>query len=247
MARYPVIDQDQGLPALAACLGGDDVGPQTAHRGAGTDLSMAPVAKAAAQVRDLTTSPRWAGGPTNRPDQFEAEASALVFSDFESLGPEPLGDPDFWRWVALSEFQDLVIWRYKREDAKVQPYWFGVGGSNFSRCLPFSLFLRSLLVRSCSSDLAERLSLLNVYSTDLWQSHLFAVRTSNSPGLTRALLSAELDGRLDVPGVEKNKLIKATGRELNRLRSNVVAETIDLAASQRVFDMALARAKEALQ
>lgn len=248
MPEYPVVSRNESIKAFQAVQTAvslpADISHFTTKRASARPFPQAEVGLAVESVLALTDSEEWKAGPGGREDEFEAQASEVAFPHLDALGVEALSDRDFWCWLAIGPFQELVLWRYdfsRQKSSAWMDYWFGAGGSLPHRCFPYSIYLRSVLVNACTDDPLERQKLLHVYSVDLWQSHLFAVRTSSSPGLVRAILEGALADRFDHADLDRNDVIKAVGKGVTSLRSNIVTEVLGETGCKRIFDMAVER------
>lgn len=245
MSQYPVLSQPSGLDVLSAIsehYASEDttVFPSALVelRGSGAMMDLAPVRLACAIVTAARKSGKWLGGVGKAADEFEAEVASDFHSHLHTLSQAALGDPDFWRWMAVACLWDDTLWRYKwKEGATIRPWWFGIG-DGYWRALPVSLFLRvEIAIAAAASTGAVTGSLLTgTDSVGLWQDQLYAVETGSSPSVVAAFVKARQTGRL--AGKNKSVAIKAIGRAINNLRSSVLTETLDHAGGESLLETA---------
>lgn len=144
---------------------------------------------------------------------FEAEASPALHAAMAEGGY--CADPEFWIWLTVVHFFDLVTWRY---GVKFAPANFGIGAA--SENFLFRLWLRAELVfdpaRSDHYELARKGS-----SLDFWRSHLFRQSYANARPFARALLQYQYPDAADEPRLE-TLAIRDLAKRLARVKSNLL-------------------------
>jgi hypothetical protein len=114
--------------------------------------------------------------------KFESEACSIVHS---TLPPDPcmLGDYEWWTWLAIVRFRDLVEWRYG-PSKPTAPANFGIGSG--SENLLYRMWLRADIgydpKRKDPYELARR------GDQDFWRSHVFRQSYGRCRTLVRALI-----------------------------------------------------------
>lgn len=245
MSQYPVLSQPSGLDVLGTiaehyALNDSSEFPSAfvEHRGSGGMMDLTPVQLACDIVTTARNSTNWVSGVGKAADEFEAEVAPGFHSSLQSLNRAALGDPDFWRWMAVARLWEDTLWRYKwKAGDTIRPWWFGIG-DGYWRSLPVSLFLRvEIATAAAASTGAVSGDLLTgTDSVGLWQDQLYAVETGSSPSVVAALIRARQTGRLS--GKNKSAAIKAIGRAINNLRSSVLTETLDQAGGEALIKTA---------
>jgi hypothetical protein len=152
---------------------------------------------------------------------FEASASVLVHQILPSRHPA-LSDPEFWIWLAVSHFRDLITWRYPRADGGVEGANYGIGsaGENFL----YRLWLRAELAYDANELDPYRWA--RVGDVDFWRSHLFRQGYASARQLVRALLKFQFPGREGRPRLSVEQ-IRELAKQLKRSRTNLIYEVMD--------------------
>lgn len=253
MSRYPVLVEDRdaeiGSPddVVVAIQGAEGELPEsfTKLRGSGEVMDLGPIVEAVAAVEDVRQDPRWRDELRENKkdlDDFHSAAAKAFHHPMSRLDAQALGDPDFWKWLALGRMWELTLWRYHHPAAPLRRDWFGLDNATW-RNLPLGLFLRlelaSRAAESSDGGYDHEYFLSGVLSIDLWQSHLFAVDTGFAPGLTAALLHARLDPKGALHGEGKSGQIKAAGRNVTFLRRTLLVEGLDMQGASAVVSGAL--------
>lgn len=247
MGRYPVLVQFSQTDLLADLAQHYSSSPAGAsfpeafveYRGRGGTIDLTHVRAAADAVDALRSDPKWVGGIGKAEDEFEAAAAENFHGHMSKLEALPLGDPDFWRWVAVAEMWDATLWRRKWKSGNpIQPSWFGLGGG-YWRALPVGLFLRVEVTHAAASVAGGSPVAMwsGIEAIGLWQDQLYAVETGASPAVVAAFLKERKTGKLS--GANKSAAIKRVGRAVNSLRSSVLSETLDQDGGEALMKTAL--------
>lgn len=221
--RYPTMTAGDANTYLLAKRAGVPIEADSLVRikGMGSEMDQTFVAT----LRDALGALRsgWVDGFKNDKERnvFEGKAARLVHS-LVSAEAELLSDPEFWIWLAVVHFPDLVEWRYGNPDGGTKLANYGVGSrtENFL----YRLWLRAELV--LDDDARDRYHLVDAGQIDFYRSHLFRQGYANARNFARALLrfqypSADLTApKLKI--VEIRDLVK----RLRRLRSNLFLEIL---------------------
>jgi hypothetical protein len=162
--------------------------------------------------------------------KFEALASRNVHEILPRAHPA-LGDPEFWIWLAVEHFADLIEWRYGDLTAGCDLKNYGIGsrGENFL----YRLWLRGEL--GYDPDGLNPYELAGRGDVDFWRSHLFRQRFANARIFARAWL------RFQFPEPDKPPRLSINGirqlvKRLRRLGTNLVVELLDESAATRLIE-----------
>lgn len=165
----------------------------------------------------------WPKGLKNDKERnvFEGKAARLVHGIVPSE-PELLGDPEFWIWLAVVHFHDLVEWRYGNPEGGTKLANYGIG-SRVENLL-YRLWLRAELVLDESAD--DRYHLVDAGQIDFYRSHLIRQSFANARNFARALLRFQYPNEdMTVPRL-KILEIRDLVKRLRRLRSNLFLEIL---------------------
>lgn len=221
MSKYYAISADDGIRYLKARDNGEGPSPEDYQRlvGGGTLMDMAPIAKLSVELRKLKK-----GFPAKLKERdpeggrFEQQACAMVHKCLAKCEPLALADREFWIWLAVVQFADIVEWRFgaSNHHAKLANYGIGQRIEN----LLFRLWLRAELVRDAKAK--DPYHLARTGDQDLWRSHILRQDYANARFVTKALL------RLQAGQLALRKLtvdgVRELAKRLRRLHANVVFE-----------------------
>jgi hypothetical protein len=164
-------------------------------------------------------------------NRIEGEA-ALIIHRRIAVGCEVLGDPDFWLWLAVVHFGDLVEWRYGNPTggAALPNYGIGARSENFL----YRLWLRAELVLDDSAS--DRYHLCRKGQIDFYRSHLFRQGFANTRAFARALLRYQYPNEDGTSPRLKVGEIRELVKRLRRLRSNLFLEILGEEECRRVIE-----------
>lgn len=156
---------------------------------------------------------------------FEAKASRLVHAAIPAHA-EMLADPDFWVWLAVVHFPEVVEWRYRYANRKSETFAqlanYGVGSRSDN--LMYRLWLRAELVLDAQAK--DRYHLADTGQIDFYRSHLFRQGYANARNFSRALLKYQYpNADLAEPRL-KTLVIRELVKRLRRMRSNLFLEIL---------------------
>lgn len=227
--RYPIIMAGDASRYLLAKRGDApmDVESIVQMRGSGDELDtwFIPTLRAGLQ-RLCAKLPNGLKSKTDpAANTFEAKASRIVHSAMPQ-NAAMLADPDFWVWLAVVHFPEIVEWRYRYQNRKSDTFAqldnYGVGSRSDN--LMYRLWLRAELVLDAQAK--DRYHLADAGQIDFYRSHLFRQGYANARNFSRALLryqypNADLaEPRLKT--IEIRELVK----RLRRMRSNLFLEIL---------------------
>lgn len=227
--RYPIIMAGDASRYLLAKRGDvpTDVDSIVQMRGSGEELDQWFIAPLRTGLERLCA--KLPEGLKSKADPaantFEAKASRLVHSAIPP-NAEMLSDPDFWVWLSVVHFPEIVEWRYQYKNRKSDTFAqldnYGVGSRSDN--LMYRLWLRAELVLDAQAK--DRYHLSDAGQIDFYRSHLFRQGYANARSFSRALLryqypNADLaEPRLKT--IEIRELVK----RLRRMRSNLFLEIL---------------------
>lgn len=174
-------------------------------------------------------------------NSFEAIAAKAIHSRVK-VGVEILADPDFWLWLAVVQFSDIVEWRYGNPASGTAAANYGVGAR--AENLLYRLWLRAELV--LDEQDADRYHLCDRGQIDFYRSHLFRQGYANARNFARALLVFQYPHKGDAtqPFLKVDQ-IRELVKRLRRLRSNLFMEILDEAECRKVIEDELDRVPDA--
>jgi len=175
-----------------------------------------------------------------RGGQFEAEACVEIHKCLP-FDPAMLGDHEFWTWLAVFRFRELVDWRY---GGKAAPANFGIG--NWSENLMYRLWLRADIVYK-PGDKNDPYSLARRGDQDFWRSHVFRQDYGKCRSLVRALVRYQFpDSSPDSPTLN-SKEIRELAKRLRRLHPTLIYECLDESAAYELVQREAEAVKRALK
>lgn len=225
--KYPTMTAGDANNYLVAKRGGTAMDAESLVRmkGTGPEIDDSFVAT----LRDALGAERagWPDGFKSKADPaangFEGKASRLVHS-ITPADSEMLADPEFWIWLAVIHFSDLVEWRYRyrKSDGEAQLANYGIGSRTEN--LMYRLWLRAELVLDEAE--IDRYHLAGTGQIDFYRSHLFRQGYANARNFARALLRYQYpNADATVPKL-KTIEIRELVKRLRRMRSNLFLEIL---------------------
>lgn len=227
--RYPIIMAGDAGRYLLAKRGDApmEVDSIVQMRGAGDELDQWFVPPLRAGLERLCAKlPEGLKSKTDpAANVFEAKASRLVHAAMPT-NAEMLADPDFWVWLAVVHFPEVVEWRYRYKNRKSETFAqldnYGVGSRSDN--LLYRLWLRAELVLDAQAK--DRYHLAEAGQIDFYRSHLFRQGYANARNFSRALLRYQYpNADLAEPRL-KTLEIRELVKRLRRMRSNLFLEIL---------------------
>lgn len=241
--RYVALKTDYAMVTLEALRRGEPVDEQRVlvFRGSGDDVEPA-VTRLAQVLNGIKAKyPRRLGRRDPAGGQFEAEACSEVHRALR-FDPQTLGDYEWWTWLAVFHFRELVDWRHGGETGRAAPANFGIG--NGSENLLYRMWLRADSgydpTRSDPYELARR------GDQDFWRSHVFRTAYGRCRSLVRSLILYQFpDGSSREPTLRTIE-IRELAKRLRRLHANIFYEYLDTDSAYKLVSAEAERVKEAL-
>lgn len=152
---------------------------------------------------------------------FEGEACPEMHRGLP-FDPRMLADYEWWTWLGVFHFRELVDWRHGSETTGAAPTNFGIG--NGSENFLYRMWLRADAGydprRTDPYELARR------GDQDFWRSHVFRQGYGRCRALVRALVLYQFpDGSSGNPTLKTNE-IRELAKRLRRMHPNVVFECL---------------------
>lgn len=241
--RYVALKSEHAIESLEARRRGEPVDEQKvlAFRGSGNDIDQVLVELARKLDEIKSRFPERLRRRDPAGGKFETEACSEVHRALP-FDPQMLADYEWWMWLAVFHFRELVDWRHGGETGQAAPANFGIG--NGSENLLYRMWLRADAgydpARSDPYDLARR------GDQDFWRSHVFRQGYGRCRSLVRALILYQFpDSAAGNPSLNTDE-IRELAKRLRRLHPNVFFEYLDENTAYELIRAEAERAKQAL-
>lgn len=231
--RYPVLSAMDATAYLFSKRTGSDAGVDhlVKLRGEGAELDQEFVDGLREKLAAIQSE--FAEGLKNQKDdlRFEAKAARAVHEDVPNC-PEIVGDPEFWIWLAVVHFRELVEWRYHNPPEGTSLANFGIGARVEN--LLYRSWLRAEIL--LDEEAHDRYHLCAAGQIDFYRSHLFRQTYANARNFARALLRFQYPHKDPAAPNLKVGQIRELVKRLRRLRSNLFLEILDESECRRVIE-----------
>lgn len=221
--RYPTMTAGDANLYLAARRGGVTMDGESLVKvkGAGSDLDQSFVTGLREALGALRAG--WPDGLKNDRERniFEGKASRLVHGIVPAES-EFLCDSEFWTWLSVIHFPELVEWRYGNPEGGTKLANYGIGSR--AENLLFRLWLRAEIVLDESAK--DRYHLADAGQIDFYRSHLFRQGYANARNFARALLRFQYPNADVAAPKLKTDQIRHLVKRLCRMRSNLLLEIL---------------------
>ncbi len=231
--RYPSVSAPDAGSYLTSKRNGSPVDTEglVKFKGSGAEFPDSSVEELREELLSLRA--KWPDGLKNdiERNRFEGLAAKIVHETLPAE-PEVLGDPEFWIWLAVVCFSDLVEWRYGNKEGGTKQANYGVGSRNEN--LLYRLWLRAELVLDEGHQ--DRYHLVEAGQIDFYRSHLFRQGYANARTFARALLQFQYPKSDSAPHL-KIQQIRDLVKRLRRLRTNLLLEILHEEECRAVIEM----------
>lgn len=219
--KYPVFRISQGRTALtnlrsSSKVGNSNVAPE--WRTAPGELDQDEIEEIFAELRKAL-SPKTAEKLQNSGLEADKVEGALALELYEILTQFPaqtLGDPDFWRYVAVEVLNDFIVWRLS-DDAALANYGLD-SARTIVNCVPSRMFNRAYLAHQIAGSSGEDSVRATATSggSDFWQSYILRVQNRYDPHLVKSLIT----------GLQRTsrESIRSSAPIIRRARANIILE-----------------------
>ena len=225
--RYPCYRVAQGRLLLPAIRGGSTRTAQRARPeqreikvdGEGGD-DVDDVLESVREVTRVGIARRMHESGSRR-DAIEGELALKLHEEMTGLPDQVLGDPDFWRFVALDTVRDFVFWR---DGDECSPASFGLNSATrIPDCVPLRMFNRAHISLSVARrSKLDAKSVATSGGADFWKSHVFRVQNRYDPRVVEFMVGALHDGRL-----RSVSEVRDMAKRIRQERSNLVIELLE--------------------
>lgn len=206
-------------------------------QGTGVELDQAFIGPLRSALNALCAE--WPEGLKSKTDPaantFEAKASRIVHEAVPA-DSEMLADPDFWTWLAVVHFPEIVEWRYRYKNRTSNTFAqfvnYGVGSKSDN--LMYRLWLRAEIVLDAQAP--DRYHLAAAGQIDFYRSHLFRQGYANARNFARALLRFQYPHADPTEPNLKTLEIRDLVKRLRRMRSNLFLEILPEDACRTVIE-----------
>lgn len=182
--RYPYLTQNDAAQIVTKRRAGEqpDVGQYIKFRGDGQEFDRSSIVRLTEEMMALKSRyPESLRQRDPKGGDFEAEASPIVHETL-GLAMQISGDLDYWVYLAVIEFHELVEWRHAQHSALNN---YGIG--NRQENLFFRMWMRAEIGFNATDR--DQYALARKGTQDFWRSHILRVRYGNCRKMARALIS----------------------------------------------------------
>jgi hypothetical protein len=231
--RYPIITPADASAFLSSKRNGNalDLNRLVKTRGDGPQLNQDFVNGLRTDLAALKAKYPDGLKSQKNANQFEADA-ARVIHQHVGFSPDVLGDPDFWLWLSIAHFGEIVEWRYGNPEHGTGVANYGIGTR--SENLLYRLWLRADLVLDERSK--DKYHLCRRGQIDFYRSHLFRQKSANVKNFARALLRFQYPHFDAAAPNLKIDQIRELVKRLRRLRANLFLEILDEQECRKVIE-----------
>lgn len=242
--RYVALKSEHAMETLEALRRAEPVDEHQVlvFRGSGDDVEK--VIPALAETLDEIKSkyPERLRRRDPAGGNFEAEACPELHKALP-FDPQMLADYEWWMWLAVFHFRELVDWRHGGETGLAAPANFGIG--NRSENLLYRMWLRA--DAGFDPDRSDPYELARRGDQDFWRSHVFRQGYGRCRSLVRALILYQFpDGSAGNPSLDTGEM-RELAKRLRRLHPNVFFEYLDANTAYELVKAEAERAKQALR
>jgi hypothetical protein len=239
--RYPYFDQQAARSYLLKKKEGGD--PDKAEfvkfRGEGEDFPSSNFVTLREKLNTIRQQyPEKLSARSPLGGKFEAEAFPIVHECIQG-DLEMQGDPDFWIYVCLSEFADLIEWRYAAEENESALANYGIGSR-------FESFFYRLWTRGdigYDPKNPDKYALAKKGDMDFWRSHVHRQRYGNCRNLARALVNIQYPEETGKPSLSTEE-IRELAKRLRLIYANLEYSFLDLKQASSLIQKEIEALKE---
>lgn len=227
MSKYFTMSGEDALRYLKARDNGEEPLPDSFQRarGAGELMDMGAIEKLGSELRRIKKDyPTKLRERDQEGGRFEQQACAIVHRALAD--PTALADHEFWIWLAVVQYADIVEWRFGTTGRHAKPANYGIGQRIEN--LFFRLWLRAELVKDPTAK--DPYHLAKTGDQDLWRSHILRQAYANSRLIAKALLRLQA-GQLSVKKLTVEN-VRELAKRLRRLHANVVFEFLTFSQAE---------------
>lgn len=242
--RYRILNPGKALEVLDSSRRGEPIDESSyQYAGQGEELDRNLLDGLVRQLRAIKRRfPEVLRDRDPRAKAFEAEACIHLHRTLPR-DATMLADYDFWTWLAVFVFRELVDWRHGGTKGEAKPANFGIGKRDEN--LLFRMWARADIGYD-PSNAADPYDLARRGDQDFWRAHVLRQGYGASRTLVRALIRFQFpegaDGSATLKGLEIREFVK----RLKRLNANVLFECMHENDVQKVFEREAEAARSAV-
>jgi hypothetical protein len=239
--RYPFFDQQAARNYLIRKKAGGDPGKAefVKFKGEGEDFPIFSFVALREKLDMLRRQyPEKLSARSPQGGKFEAEAFPFVH-EYIKGDLEMHGDPDFWVYVSLGEFADLIEWRYAAEENESALANYGIGNR-------FESFFYRLWMRGdigYEPKKTDKYVLAKRGDMDFWRSHVHRQRYGNCRNLARALVSIQYPDETGKPALPTED-IRELAKKLRLIYANLEYSFLDSKQASSLIKMEIDALKD---
>lgn len=173
---------------------------------------------------------------------FEARACVEIHRALP-FDPSMLADYEWWTWLAVFRFRELVDWRHGSETTGAAPANFGIG--NGGENLLYRMWLRA--DAGYDPRRADPYELARRGDQDFWRSHIFRQGYGRCRQLVRALVVYQFPDEAAGSPTLKIDEIRELAKRLRRMHANVVFEYLKEEEAYELVRHEAERAKQTVK
>lgn len=232
MSKYCVMDPGDALRYLKSRDAGETPSLIEVVRtaGSGEFVSDEPVKALTSVLKKLKARfPDELRERDRRGGEFEQQACEVVHRCLSRYDRDVLANLDFWTWLAVAKFSDLIEWRFNSHGKHAKPENYGIGKRTEN--LLFRLWLRAEIGR----DEQGAYTLAKTGDQDLWRSHILRPAYSNARYVAKAVLKLQaglLKAKRLHPSDDDG--VRVLAKRLSRLRANLMFEYLDMPRAEKL-------------
>ena len=242
--RYLAIKADRAREILEKLRAGEPVDEEreVEIRGSGEDVEprLVELARKLDEIR--SNYPPVLKQRDPRGGAFEAEACVEVHRRLP-FDPAMLADHDWWTWLAVFYFRELVDWRHGFEKRTAAPANFGIGARNEN--LLYRMWLRADI--GYDPDRRDPYELARRGDQDFWRSHVLRQGYGRCRELVKALVIYQFSNSAQHGPTLRTDELRELAKRLRRIQANVMFECLDRDAALELVRSEAERAKRAVQ
>jgi hypothetical protein len=237
--RYPTLGPEKAPEVLDAVRRGATKSCRDCQwTGRGTSVDLHLFADIAEQLEGAKqTYPERLRRKDRRGGEFEAAACASLHQALPR-DADMLGDYDFWTWLAVCQFRDLVEWRHGGEDKRAASDNFGIGKRDEN--LLYRMWARADIGYDPAAR--DRYALARRGDQDFWRSHVLRQGYGRCRVLARALIRFQFPDDSSTPTLRIPE-IRELAKRLRRLNANLMFECLDDAGAAHLLEKEAEAAK----
>lgn len=238
--RYPVLTADKAREILEASRRGEAIDDSSRQfRGRGQDLDLQVIDNLARQLDKIKRKyPEMLRRRDPRGGSFEAEACEILHRALP-IATEMLADYDFWTWLAVCQFRELVDWRHGGEEGHAVPENFGIGKRDEN--LLYRMWLRADI--GCDSLRDDAYNLARRGDQDFWRSHVLRQGYGRCRAMVRALIRYQFPDASEGSPTLRILAVRELAKRLKRLHANLLFEFLDEESARRLLEREAEAAK----